>query len=96
MPPYLLDTDHCIAYVQAGHPAHVSVARRIEQTSIRDMRVSQFTVMELAEGPWHSESLWDYHVARSAIHTFLTWMPILDPTPITLEEFGRIRAYLRQ
>src|SRR5258708_5920407 len=35
-PPYLLDTDHCVAYLEPTHPGHVSVTQRI----------AVFTVME--------------------------------------------------
>jgi tRNA(fMet)-specific endonuclease VapC len=94
--PYLLDTDHCVAYLQASHPADVQVALRIDNASVRDLRVSLFTAMELAEGPWHSQTTQGYHQARSALHTFLGWMPIVGLTHLTVEEFGRLRALLRR
>jgi hypothetical protein len=75
--PYLLDTDHCIAYLQGTHPAHARVAARIAATSVQDLRVALFTAMELAEGPWHSQTVQGYHQARSALHTFLGWIPLV-------------------
>jgi predicted nucleic acid-binding protein len=95
-PPYLLDTDHCIAYLDGTHPAYAVVAPRIAATSAQDMRISLFTVMELAEGPWHSQTYQGYHQVRSALHNFLNWVPLLSPTHLIAEEFGRIRAQLRR
>jgi predicted nucleic acid-binding protein len=71
MPPYLLDTDHCVACLEATHPGHVRVAQRIGATSAADLRLSVFTVMELAEGPWHSQTAQGYHLARASLHHFL-------------------------
>ena len=94
--PYLLDTDHCVAYTKRSHPAHVPVRDRLNAVSAADLRVSRFTLMELAEGPWHTETEDGYHDARVSIHTFLMWIHILEPTHHTVEEFGRIRAFLRK
>jgi tRNA(fMet)-specific endonuclease VapC len=81
--PYLLDTDHCIADLQGTHPAHARVAARLAATSVQDLRVALFTAME-------------YHQARSALHTFLGWIPLVGITHLTIEEFGRLRAMLRR
>jgi tRNA(fMet)-specific endonuclease VapC len=96
MPPYLLDADHCIAYLQGSHPAYSTIAPRIASTPVQDLRVSLFTAMELAEGPWHSQTTQGYHQARSTLHTFLGWIPIVGITHLTVEEFGRLRALLRR
>jgi tRNA(fMet)-specific endonuclease VapC len=95
-PPYLLDTDHCVAYLQGSHPAHLAVAPRVAGTSAVDLRVSLFTIMELAEGPWHSQSIQGYHIARAVLHRFLAWMTVVSPGPLAIEEFGRLRAMLRR
>ncbi len=95
-PPYLLDTDHCIAHLEAANPAHAAVTTRIAATSARDLRISVFTAMELAESPWHCQTAAGYHLDRIALHTFLAWVPVLGPTHFTVEEFGRLRAMLRQ
>ena len=97
MPPrYLLDTDHCVAYTKVAHPAHQVVKRRVDSVSAAELRVAQFTVMELSEGPWHTETSFGYHDVRAAIHSFLSWIHMLEPTHLTIEEFGRIRAWLRK
>ena len=94
--PYLLDTDHCVACLQGHHPAHVTVAARVNGTSPADLRLSLFTVMELTEGPWHSQMAQRYHADRAALHAFLAGMTVVSPSPLAVEEFGRIRALLRQ
>ncbi len=97
MPPrYLLDTGHCVAYTKASHPAHQAVQRRVDSMSAEELRVAQFTVMELAEGPWHTETSFGYHDVRAAIYSFLSWIHMLGPTHLTIEEFGRVRAGLRK
>jgi predicted nucleic acid-binding protein len=94
--PFLLDTDHCVPYIQGSHSAHVAIATRINNMSAADLRVSLFTAMELAEGPWHSQTTQGYHQARSALHTFLGWIPLIGMNHLMIEEFGRLRAQLRQ
>lgn len=93
---FLLDTDHCVAYVKASHPAYLAIKKKLTSISAADLRVSYYTVMELAEGPWHSETVQGYHDTRATIHTFLSWIHILPPTHLTMEEFGRLRAMLRK
>jgi len=95
-PPYLLDTDHCVAFLEPTHPGHIAVAQRIAATSAAGLRVSLFTTMELSEGPWHSQTTQGYHLARAALHNFLAWVPLQAPTPVRVEEFGRLRALLRR
>ncbi len=87
---------HCVAYLVGTHPAHAQVAPRIDNTSAADLRVSLFSAMELAEGPWHSQTTQGYHLARSALHTFLGWIPLLGINHLVIEEFGRLRAVLRR
>src|SRR5437899_1316752 len=94
--PYLLDTDHCVAYLQGRHPAHVNVVARMAGVSAADLNVSLFTVMELTEGPWHSQIAHRYHADRAALHSFLARTTVLPPSPLAIEEFGRIRAMLRR
>ncbi len=94
-PPYLLDTDHCVAYLEPTHPGHVPVAHRVATTSAADLRLSVFTLMELSEGPWHSQTSQGYHLARASLHNFLAWVPVQAPTYRSIEEFGRVRALLR-
>lgn len=94
--PYLLDTDHCIAYLQASHPAHAKVLARVTAVSPADLRVSLFSAMELAEGPWHSQTPQGYRQARSALNTFLGWIAVIGISHLTVEEFGRVRALLRK
>jgi tRNA(fMet)-specific endonuclease VapC len=36
-----------------------------------------------------------YHHTRSALHALLGWVPIVGITHLTVEEFGRLRALLR-
>lgn len=93
---YLLDTDHCVALVKTAHPANLPMKQKIHSISAADLRVSRFTLMELAEGPWHAETEDGYHDTRVAIHAFLMWIHVLEPTHLTVEEFGRIRALLRK
>jgi tRNA(fMet)-specific endonuclease VapC len=95
-PPFLLDTDHCVAYLTPTHPGHVPVTQRIAATSAADLRISLFTVMELSEGPWHSQTAQGYHLARAALHNFLAWVPMQALTHVSIEEFGRVRALLRR
>jgi tRNA(fMet)-specific endonuclease VapC len=95
-PPYLLDTDHCIAYLQASHSAHTSVSARVAAVFPGDLRVSLFSAMELAEGPWHSQTPQGFQKARSTLYTFLGSVPLIGITHLTIEEFGRVRADLRQ
>jgi tRNA(fMet)-specific endonuclease VapC len=95
-PPYLLDTDHCVAFLEPTHSGHVSVAQRIAATSAADLRISMFTIMELSEGPWHSQTLSGYHLARATLHNFLAWITVQPLTHLSIEEFGRLRAQLRQ
>ncbi len=94
--PYLHDTDHRVAYLQASHSAHLAVAPRVSGTSAADLRVSLFTVMELTEGPWHSQTAQGYHATRAALHNFLAWIMVVSPSPLAVEEFGRLRAILRR
>jgi hypothetical protein len=75
-PPYLLDTDHCVAYLEGRHPGHAHVAPRLVSMSAQHLRVCLFTMMELSEGPWHSQAVSGYHLVRSKLHTFLSWMPV--------------------
>ncbi|HXG12549.1 MAG TPA: type II toxin-antitoxin system VapC family toxin [Gemmataceae bacterium] len=96
MPPFLLDTDHCVAFLQGSHPAHGVIAARLAGMSAADLRISIFSVMELTEGPWHSQTAHGYHAARSALHTFLGWIPTVGLTHLMIEEFGRLRALLRR
>src|SRR5262245_49480034 len=95
-PPYLLDTDHCVAYLEPSHPGHSPVSRRIAATSAADLRISVFTIMELSEGPWHSQTTQGYHLARATLHNFLAWIPVQPLTHLSIEEFGRLRALLRR
>jgi tRNA(fMet)-specific endonuclease VapC len=96
MPPYLLDSDHCIGYLDVLIHGHAEIATRIASLSASDLRVSIFTAMELAEGPWHSETWRGYHITRAKLHNFLSWITILHATHMTVEEFGRLRAALRR
>jgi tRNA(fMet)-specific endonuclease VapC len=95
-PPYLIDTDHCVAFLKPSHPGHLVVAQRIAATSAADLRICLFTTMELSEGPWHSQTAQGYHLARAALHNFLSWVPFQPPSPMSVEEFGRLRAQLRR
>lgn len=95
-PPYLLDSDHCIAYLQGSHRAYSTVAPRIGSTPAQDLRISVFTAMELTEGPWHSQTAQGYHQARSGLHTLLGWVPLVGINHLVVEEFGRLRALLRR
>ncbi len=93
---FLLDTDHCIAYLQPSQPAPAIVAQRMARMSAADLRIAEATAMELCEGPWHSQQAAAFHLARRSLHTFLSWIPILSPSFKGIEEFGRLRAILRQ
>jgi tRNA(fMet)-specific endonuclease VapC len=74
----------------------VPVARRIAATSSADLRIAVFTVLELSEGPWHSQTAQGYHLARASLHNFLAWVTVQPLTHVSIEEFGRLRALLRR
>ena|SRR5579859_2926082 len=95
-PPYLLDTDHCVAYLQKTHPAHNAVFSHINAIPQGELHVCLFSAMELAEGPWHSQTAQGFQTAQSALNTFLGQIPLVGITHLTIEEFGRLRALLRQ
>jgi hypothetical protein len=42
---YLLDTDHCIAYLKPKSPQHAGVAARIQGIPAQELRISTFTAM---------------------------------------------------
>jgi len=95
-PPYVLDTDHGVAFLEPTHPGHIAVAQRIAATSAADPRSSLFTALELSEGPWHSQTPQAYPLARAAPHNFLAWVPLQPLIHISIEEFGRLRALFRR
>jgi tRNA(fMet)-specific endonuclease VapC len=95
-PPYLLDTDHCIAYLKKSHPAHLQVAQRIDAQPIAELRISVFTAMELAEGPFHRTTSQETQADQAILAAFLARIPNLGLSAAAVQEFGRIRAELRK
>jgi predicted nucleic acid-binding protein len=64
---WLLDTDHCIAYLSARSPVHTKVVARINAIPASDLYVSTFSALELAEGPFHAQSIPSQHAQQTAL-----------------------------
>lgn len=94
--PFLLDTDHCIAYLSPRTASHGNVASRINSTPVQELRISVFSVLELAEGPHHSPTPQGRQADQQAIATLVSRLVHLPITPAIVQEFGRIRAELRK
>lgn len=94
-PPYLLDTNHCIAFLRHKSAAHAAVRTRLLAAAPADLFISRFSMMELAEAPWLAQSPVQSRAERAALRALLRRLKRLRLTALDIENFGRIRAWLR-
>ena len=94
--PYLLDTDHCIAYLNPRDPRHGKISARIAAASPGDLHISVFTELELAEGPYHSPTPAARRAQQLGIDAFLLGLTVVPISSAIVQEFGRLRAELRR
>lgn len=94
--PWLLDTDHCIAYLSARSPVHVRVVARINAIPASDLYISTFSALELSEGPFHAQNSQSQHTQQSALDALRSRLGRAPINERVILEFGRIRAALRK
>lgn len=92
----LLDTDHCIAYLNPRSAAHATVAARINVVPVSELYFATFTALELAEGPFHSPTAQSRSAQQAALDAFRSLLQEAVINDLVILEFGRIRAELRQ
>lgn len=93
---WLLDTDHCIAYLSPRSPVHGRVTARINATPVSALYLSTFTLLELAEGPFHGQTAQSQQSQQAALDAFQARLNHAAVTSRVVLEFGRIRADLRR
>lgn len=93
---YLLDTNHCVAYLRSNVRGHAQVKARIDAVAAGEILISHFTVMELYEGPWLAQTSQQQAREEQDLATFLTSIPTVPLTSLDTRTYGCVKAYLRK
>lgn len=94
---YLLDWDHCYAYLDDTHPSHESVRRSFDHRRLegQTLHVSAFTAATLAEFPHCTQTAAAETRFRDVLQQFYALVVQLPLSPAVIEQFGRMRHRLR-
>jgi hypothetical protein len=87
---YLLDSDHCIAFLNPRNAHHSVVHARINSIEPSRLRIAIFTAMELAEGPFHGRTSQEQYSMRTANAAFRRGVSTIGLNEVIIQEFGHI------